>query len=483
MSEPTNKKTAESNVTQTRRSIITKRDLYKFHKNHIDNLHKKYSKITDTKVKSDNVRLNLNVHKIDNNIFETKMATGGEWPELKQISDAKKHKLEMFNASENESDMEVQCDDFEKPKKTAKPTGAIPKQTQLPITNKYGVLINAPDEPTVPQQKIVKKQWVPPIIVNTQINDYKKFIENITKTLGHQDFSVKLNRKTTKIMVKNAADHQKIIQDLQTTKLECHTFPLQEQRTKKIVLKAAPGLDTAELNNTLKDNNIQANEIIPLKGKSTSHSYLVTVPKTQQINEIKNIHNMCNLKVTWEKYSRKNDYTQCYRCQNFGHGQANCFNKPRCVKCPAQHHYRDCDIERTTTSVAYCCNCGGPHTANYSQCPKLIEYLENRNKMLNNNINNRQQNTRISLPATGQTRNNQNNRVRTGTSYATATRNDHEHSSDSLTSLLALLGDNNETQEIIKLINLIVNLKNQIKSASTQLEKITIIAKMLDQIN
>lgn len=153
------------------------------------------------------------------------------------------------------------------------------------------------------------------------------------------------------------------------------------KKLRKIVLKAAPGLNTEQLAWTLKDHNITPTEVLLLRGKFTLHSYLITLSKTAKLEEIRQVDNLENLKVTWERYNRKSDYTQCHRCQAFGHEQRNCLNKRKYVKCPGFHYYRDCTLTRTDISKAFCHNCKGDHSANYGKCPKLIEYLEFRNKM------------------------------------------------------------------------------------------------------
>ena len=61
---------------------------------------------------------------------------------------------------------------------------------------------------------------------------------------------------------------------------------------------------------------------------------------------------------------------QCFSCQRFGHGSRNCGYPLRCVKCAGNHSASACTktLEQTPT----CCNCGGPHTANFRGCPHLL---------------------------------------------------------------------------------------------------------------
>lgn len=416
-----------------------------------------------------------------------------DWEDLKEISQEKRQRLEETygGPSGSKQKMEIEEDNqFEIPKKTTRTTATV-KKRPVKLTNKYGVLQKQqeeePEQQNVPAMQQIKKKWVPPIIINTAIADYKKFISNVTETLGHSDFSIKLNRSSSKIMLKNEEDRNKLIEDFIKTNVQCHSFPVQDERTKKLVLKAAPGLDAEQLAETLKENQLKPATVQQLKGKhELSHSYLVSFHKEQQLNQVKKVENLCNVKVTWEKYARKTNYTQCYRCQAFGHGQTNCYNAPKCVKCPGQHYYRECNLVKTETSQPYCCNCGGAHTANYSQCPKLIEYLHNRNKFYiqNQNINSPNQQT---VPSTNNNRHIKSNNVKTGQTYsgivkgAPGPSSVQPNTNPELNPIASLLGNDQDTQEILKLLNLIVNLKNEFKSCNTQLEKLTVVMKYLEK--
>lgn len=75
---------------------------------------------------------------------------------------------------------------------------------------------------------------------------------------------------------------------------------------------------------------------------------------------------------------------QCKNCQRFGHSQANCKLKPRCVKCSQPHHYSVCPKPQSTPPT--CVNCGQTHSANYRGCSFYKLVLNNKINKSNNNL-------------------------------------------------------------------------------------------------
>lgn len=136
-------------------------------------------------------------------------------------------------------------------------------------------------------------------------------------------------------------------------------------------------MDIEEIKDDLRNKGVGVKECVKLKGKGTNtYSYLIVTDKTTNIGEVKKIKNVDHLKVSWETFQKRRTWSQCYRCQEFGHGSTNCNKTPRCVKCTGFHLTKDCPTTRTENSTATCCNCNGNHPANYSKCEKLLEYLQ-----------------------------------------------------------------------------------------------------------
>lgn len=225
-----------------------------------------------------------------------------------------------------------------------------------------------------------------------------------------------------------------------------------------------------ELKTSLQANKIQPQEIVPLKGRGMSYSYLLKVSKDVAINDVKKVDSLDNLKVSWERYARRSDYTQCYNCQRFGHGQQNCYNQSRCVKCPGAHHYRECPLVKTQTSKVFCCNCKGEHTANYSQCPTLLDYLQNKNKnSKTNNSQSPQQNK--SRPPTSFVQNNK--------TFASTVRSSENNDLPTLLNMLS--NDNSDISDVINLLKLIIDLKTELSQVTSPIQKLAILSKFLEK--
>ncbi|GFX27913.1 uncharacterized protein TNCV_3083351 [Trichonephila clavipes] len=63
--------------------------------------------------------------------------------------------------------------------------------------------------------------------------------------------------------------------------------------------------------------------------------------------------------------------TQCFNCNNFYHTAANCFMKPRCLKCGKEHATKNCHLKERQLNP-FCINCQDfGHSACYTKCPKF----------------------------------------------------------------------------------------------------------------
>lgn len=110
-----------------------------------------------------------------------------------------------------------------------------------------------------------------------------------------------------------------------------------------------------------------------------------------QLNAIRKIKTVGHCIVRWDFYSTKTKGpVQCRNCQMYGHGSAQCFRRPRCVKCGNDHKTIDCPLtaNREDKSIKLpkeqlaCANCGQQHTANFHLCEKRQEFINARNHQL-----------------------------------------------------------------------------------------------------
>lgn len=129
-----------------------------------------------------------------------------------------------------------------------------------------------------------------------------------------------------------------------------------------------------------KELKILVNKVIQLKTKNTPYNtlYRVTLANAQNLSEVRKIKHLLQFIITWEKY-RSKKVTQCYHCQNFGHGMRNCSNSSHCVKCLEPHLTEDCTKSREETPR--CVNCQGKHPVNYSKCLAFIKFVDKKSSL------------------------------------------------------------------------------------------------------
>lgn len=348
---------------------------------------------------------------------------------------------------------------------------------KIATQNRFGLLNTDQGEDNVsPQQPPPenKRKWIPPITITNKCEDYSKLVKEIRTILEHDKFQIQLNRNNTKIFVYTNDDFDKITFEFTQLKVQYFTLTRKEDKVKKVVLKAPPTWKSDEILQNLQKEGKLVNEVIPLKSRKRdiTHSYLVTLPAEQKINELKEIKAIENCKIKWEHYAKKRNYTQCYRCQEFGHSQANCFKKPRCVKCPEFHLYTNCKLQKGPETVPFCHNCKGQHAANYSKCEALIEYLQKRNNRQNiptqpqinlspeSNNYEKQFPNKLKIPQSQ----NDNNKM----SYK-----------DKLTSTPPNQNDNSDFTEVIRFVKIIKQLKQDIINCNDDIDKVEVVLRYL----
>lgn len=99
--------------------------------------------------------------------------------------------------------------------------------------------------------------------------------------------------------------------------------------------------------------------------------HLVIVKSPEDISKLLKIKTIASFRIKWKAYRSSRKITQCFQCQEYGHGITNCHNLPRCVKCSVPHLTKNC-TNPSSNPVIYT-NCQRPHLATYRLCPKYIE--------------------------------------------------------------------------------------------------------------
>jgi hypothetical protein len=204
-----------------------------------------------------------------------------------------------------------------------------------------------------------------------------QFIKDSDYTLSYK------NNGQVRVQTRTISDFQALKTGLKDLDEEFHSFSLKSEKPLKSVIKGLPSIPIEEIKNDLISKGFSPLQVFLLKGKNGQSTkapiYMVHFVSDTNIQKIKEIKSICHCIVTIEKYNTKNTGTQCFRCQDYGHAATNCNRPHRCVKCAGNHATASCIKEATT--AAKCCNCGGSHTANFSQCPAKISYIEKTSKV------------------------------------------------------------------------------------------------------
>lgn len=425
-----------------------------------------------------------------------------------------KNKQTAKNRSSMEVDASESDNSFERPRKTTKITEKVAATPPaIALSNKFSLLKPDAQVPgtssqgnnntsNITRQTSIntanKKKWAPPIVIDQQVTNYKAFADSIRETIGSDKFSIKFGRGQVRVFVENMKDHEVMIQALDKDEAIFHSFMNPETKSKKIVLKAAPNMNANDIIDYIKEQNIAVSDCIPMRNKSNNDpfSYLISVPSNVQINDVRKINNLGNLRVSWERYTKYKNYTQCHRCQAFGHGEVYCYRKPRCVKCLDSHHTKNCTLQKTANSTPRCVNCLGNHTANYSKCPTLLDYLEKR-----------QQQTQITQPQYNQRDTNINNQgnVRQNNNNTSTRRGNIKYSdvvrgsqsnlaanqrsgggaieSENTTELRDVLKELKEINDLVdvsKFLQLLKQLKEELKQCKSTTDKMMVLLRYVE---
>lgn len=347
-----------------------------------------------------------------------------------------------------------------------------------------------------------------PIIVTSAIN-YVQFHGDLKNILKNEKFRVQYTRQTTKIIVETMEAYNTLLIALRDGNFEFITHTPRALRPQKIVLKASPHMEAPQIVDILNSKNIHVKDCTKMMPKidtsdnnpPKSRSFLITTTSKETVNQLKEIDGFDNVQFNWQRYARKNPVTQCYRCQGLGHGSGNCNKKPACLKCAQQHLTKDCNIKIRSEENAkklVCVNCRGPHPANFSNCPIILEYLD---KTKYNHVSTKTQtkpNTQNSkefpqlqkthTPSTRYAQNNISYAAITQNKYPTQIaieQNTYKHTpqqnntifqTNDLTTLLKEIKELNEAHNLDQLFAIVRELKHGLNQCTNITEKIQFLA-------
>ena len=189
-------------------------------------------------------------------------------------------------------------------------------------------------------------------------NDYAKAKNILTATnTAYYTYTPKSQKPHTYLLkgLGNSFTEAEILEDLKALKIEEVNFTKVSRFTTR----------------KSRENNI----LLPI--------YIIQVSPDSNIGTLLKINRLNYLKIAWEKI-KKNDITQCYKCQRIGHTAQNCNLKYSYVKCTEPHGPGECKIKKEVAvckEKIYCVNCKNfGHPASYKGCPKLAELRKKLNE-------------------------------------------------------------------------------------------------------
>lgn len=279
-----------------------------------------------------------------------------------------------------------------------KSTTSDSTQYNIPVGNRYAVLENLSDQDkrfefanvTPPQED--ENLRIPPIYVNN-IYNISEFNKEIKSKLTSQ-FTTDFNGNRIKIMFKSIADFRTAIKYLIETKRQFHTYKDPANKKFSVVFKNIH--PTITLEEITEDLQHKFPSII-----SVTRLYKNNVPipviaaefnGSQNIEQVLQINQICNISVKPERRRRPKGPVQCMRCLDFGHTKNNCNNSIACIFCAQDHYSVNCPKKDLP---AVCKNCNGSHRADLRsiECPyykKQIDTPSSNSK--SGNIKNRLRN-------------------------------------------------------------------------------------------
>ncbi|GFV61288.1 nucleic-acid-binding protein from transposon X-element [Trichonephila clavipes] len=185
----------------------------------------------------------------------------------------------------------------------------------------------------------------------------------------------RLANDVVKMFTNNPEEYRALIHFLKSYKeFEFYVIDRKKIKPIKAVIKGLPSSSKInDITNDLAEVGFQIESCTQLTSKRTKKSlpyFLVILPRNDNNSKIFDVTKLGYLQVKVEGYLVRG-ITQCYNCNNFYHTAANCFMKPRCLKCGKEHGTKNCHLKERQLNP-FCINCQDfGHSACYTKCPEF----------------------------------------------------------------------------------------------------------------
>jgi len=273
----------------------------------------------------------------------------------------------------------------------------------VPTENQFDLLnakVNKNNSTNLPAKQIKIK--IPPITV-VGASNFTKSLDLLNTLHPNADFTIKYMSIGTKIMIKNAEVYNNFKKSLSEADIEFFTHDAQPEKFDRFILSGIPRTPCIKIKESLDYYQMEPSEIREFNQKAKKFeeegSYIVSfIQGTVKIQNLQKTVIDYTVPKWRPYYKSTNNITQCRRCQQFGHGQRNCFMKFKCATCGLDHPSETCN-----SPVTKCANCKGDHASTSQSCPKRKEFIDMRSRLAASN------NNKKSTKPTPAPRNNLNN--------------------------------------------------------------------------
>lgn len=246
--------------------------------------------------------------------------------------------------------------------------------------NRYAPL--ASDENTNEDTENSEPIAKPPPIFVDKVEHLEPLVTLLKNSTPNQ-FEVKSLRNNQVKVIPFSVESYKIIVDvLEKSNAEYHTYKLKTERGFKVILKNMHhSVDTNEVIAQLADKGHDVINIWNIKHWKTKQPlpiFEIELKPNPNNKEIYSIQHLMDSRINFEPPRPKKDIPQCINCQQYGHTKAYCKRRPKCIKCAGDHESRLCSRQNWADEVK-CALCNGNHPANYKGCSvyKQIYKIQN----------------------------------------------------------------------------------------------------------
>lgn len=277
-------------------------------------------------------------------------------------------------------------------------------ETQLNLTTQYQseypqlkqsqpLNINTPN-PTQTSQSIQRKQTtpsltdttykIPPIILRQK--EKWTHVSNLIKTRKINYTRATIVKEGVSILPSTESDYREMYKILENEKLSFHTYQLKSEKSLKVIMRGIiQEIPTEDIQKDLEVKKYEITRITRLNGRDGLPSPLVAIELKREYKSIFDLKTCCGLSIQIESKRLTQGPIQCHKCQVYGHTQPNCHAPYKCLKCAGAHSTHLC--EKAETLPALCANCGGPHPANFRNCPAYPKDTQRKTTQIPTNTN------------------------------------------------------------------------------------------------